>query len=144
MTPTSFVELTLESNSELKPFVPCWETITSTFKGLDEQAPSHNFNIQAQAEQFIRSQLAKTGDVTEEQFLFFLVNLEILKADVVCTKSYKVWDPLHETFASFQRNHPTVSVSLSEAPAKVKTYYNWIMSLCDWEISSGESKRTYH
>lgn len=125
----------LSSTAELRPYLTAWAIIEARFRGLD--ALDQSLDPVSEVHCKIMREQKRTGLITEELFISWVMLMKVHTKNIVCRVSGKVWEPIMQSFSEFQLGASDLIISdSSKSDAKVQQFYLWVLQLCNWD---GES-----
>jgi len=132
----------LNSVPELKAYSSAWAVLCGRFNGIRHVGVE--FDFEAYIEAHIEETKQVTGIVTEELFIKWLMDLPILRKNVVSVEG-EVWDLVMESFSDFRARSSLVYVTPLLRPSdKIQGFIEWVLSLCSWGAFSVVESPNHH
>lgn len=137
----------MSSDIALRPFVTVLISIRDQFRGIE--LISGDLDPITFIHNRIFTELSRTAEIPEELFMIWLMQLPVLKRNIVNVRNGSVWEPTSESFEKFQAGESPSDIIVSScknSEQKIQSFSIWVIQLCDWESQaylsvSGNQKR---
>ena len=119
----------LNSNIELRPFIPAISLIKQRLNGIDQLFPEFSFET-------LLAETLETDDLSEEILFSSLISLKLHFTDIVST-SGDIWQIELTPFSEFLQKHKQVKIqACDDFTTKIQTFNQWLIMTCDWDNHS--------
>ena len=137
----------MSSEITLRPFVTVLVSIRDQFRGIE--LISDDLDPITFIHNRIFTELSRTAEIPEELFMIWLMQLPVLKRNIVNVRNGSVWEPTLESFEKFKAGEHARDIVVSSCmniEQKIQSFSIWVIQLCDWESQtysnvSGNRKR---